>query len=93
MGSGRNRRGLALVVGVVLAACSSPAPESPSPEPFPQQPGVPPASEVWPTPDVWPKVNYVEDLVYMLTARLAEDDAVTVGWSFSDAMAAWDPVM
>ncbi|MDP4014295.1 MAG: hypothetical protein U0990_05470 [Candidatus Nanopelagicales bacterium] len=29
----------------------------------------------------------------VLTARLAEDDAVTVGWSFSDAMAAWDPVM
>ncbi|MDP4015015.1 MAG: hypothetical protein Q8P38_10415 [Candidatus Nanopelagicales bacterium] len=57
MGSGRSRRGLALVVGVVLvgalAACSSPPPDTPSPEPSP--------SEVWPTPDVWPKGNYYEE--------------------------------
>ncbi|MDZ7577765.1 MAG: hypothetical protein U0904_06280 [Candidatus Nanopelagicales bacterium] len=58
MGSGRSRRGLALLIGIVLVgvvgACSSPEPEPASPEPFPQQPGVPPPSEVWPTPDVWP---------------------------------------
>ncbi|MDZ7577228.1 MAG: hypothetical protein U0904_03530 [Candidatus Nanopelagicales bacterium] len=57
MGRGRNRRRLTMVVAIVLAgvvaACSSPAPETPSPEPFP--------SEVWPTPDVWPKVSYFED--------------------------------
>ncbi|MDZ7577764.1 MAG: hypothetical protein U0904_06275 [Candidatus Nanopelagicales bacterium] len=63
MGSGRSRRRLAMVVAIVLAGvvagCSSPAPESPSPEPFPE----PFPSEVWPTPDVWPKGSYVDDLL------------------------------
>ncbi|MDP4013203.1 MAG: hypothetical protein Q8P38_01060 [Candidatus Nanopelagicales bacterium] len=63
MGSGRSRRRLAMVVAIVLAGvvagCSSPAPESPSPEPFPE----PFPSEVWPTPDVWPKGSYLDDLL------------------------------
>ncbi|MDP4013202.1 MAG: hypothetical protein Q8P38_01055 [Candidatus Nanopelagicales bacterium] len=75
MGSGRSRRGLALLIGIVLVgvvgACSSPAPESPSPELFPQQPGVPPPSEVWPTPDVWPKINYMEDLALAPPVKLS----------------------
>ncbi|MDP4014025.1 MAG: hypothetical protein U0990_11735 [Candidatus Nanopelagicales bacterium] len=59
MGSGRSRHVLAMVVAValagVVAACSSPEPEPSSPEPFP--------SEVWPTPDVWPKGSYLDDLL------------------------------
>ncbi|MDZ7577039.1 MAG: hypothetical protein U0904_02510 [Candidatus Nanopelagicales bacterium] len=53
MGRSRAGRWLALVVGIVLvgavAACSSP-----SPEPFPQQAGVPPPSDDRPNTEVRP---------------------------------------